>query len=349
MQIRPIHTFQIGNTFPVEFGVSGNYPLAVNHGYIVFRVTRSSQKPSFGFLTLLYPERPDMILPHEQVIPTKVDSKVAEAQAESFSIKPVCLLHEPNETLTSHLVTGFEKGEIIASHTQDDYLYEYAIFDDAIWAEQLTEMFAGQESLVIADGHHRTAAYFAIREESGKDPGLYSAIMSLDQVEVRSYHRMIRIKKAYHSDFYAMLERNYEMTDLPAAQKQDADREIGSDVQCVLLHTRRRWSRLQPIAGKSLLRPGSADLLIQFEEEVLNLFCRDNSMKSHDLMEFVSGSELDMNDLQLSADDFLFLFPPVSREFLWASSHRDEILPAKSTWIEPRMPSHIIQVPNLIG
>lgn len=346
MQIRPIHTFQVGNIFPVESGVSGNYPLYVKHGFIVFRVTRSNRKPSFGFLTLLDPERPEMILPHEQVIPTKVDSKVAEAQAESFSIKPVCLLHVPMERLTGHLIAGFEKGKVIASHTQGYWLYEYAIFDDAIWADQLTELFADQKSLVIADGHHRTAAYFAIRQDSDDDPGLFSAIMSLDQVEVHSYHRKIRIKKEYHSGFYELLEKMYEVTDLPTGQDYSVDQWKCSDDYTIVMRTRKGWSRLRPVKGSSSIRPGSADLLVQFEEEILDVFCRDNSLEPHDLMEFISGSEFDLDELQPDANDFLFLFPPVSHEFLWASSLRGEILPAKSTWIEPRMPSNIIQVPN---
>lgn len=347
MQIRPIHTFQVKNALPVESGISGDYPLYVNHGFIVFRVASSSRKPSFGFLTLLNPARPEMIRPHEHVIAQKVDSKVEEARSESFFNKPVCLVHEPMEGLTQHIIAGFDQGKVVASHTQDHCLYEYAIFDDAIWAGQLSALFADQKSLLIADGHHRTAAYFATRKDPDNDPGLYSAIMSLDHVEVNSYHRIVRIKRTFHPGFYELLEKTYEVTDLPAGHNHRVDQWKPANADGLLMHTQTGWSRLRPMKSSSSIRPGSADLLVQFEKEILDVFCRDNSLEPHDLIEFISGSEFELDELQPGANDFLFLFPPVSHDFLWASSLRGEVLPAKSTWIEPRMPSHIIQVPNL--
>ncbi|MBY5958271.1 DUF1015 family protein [Membranicola marinus] len=344
MKIRPIHTFQIENPFPIESGVFGQYPLTLDQGFIVFRVTKPDREPAFGFLALTYPDHPSMIRPHEKVILQKVDAKKNEAESESFLTKPVCLLYGPNKGLTEHLIEGFDPEKVLVRREQDDFLYEYTVYDDAVWADQLMSLFARQESLVIADGHHRTAAYWAMREKNDGNSGLFSAILSLDQVDVRSYHRQIHIPKGSEMDFYQLLERVYEIEEWHGGMTIKSTDQIGPEERMILMQVEKKWNRLYPRNNSALIRKGSADLLAQFEERVVGAFCSDTKSDIHDLMNFVTGRELE--NLPSGKNDFIFLFPPVSHEFLWDSSHRGEVLPAKSTWIEPHMPSGIIQIPN---
>ena len=348
MQIRPIYTFQIRNNFPVESNIFGNYPLSIKDGFIIFRVSGKENRESYGFLAWLFPENEGALLPHEHTIPWKVVSKMQESQSEHSIKKPVCLLHEPNELLTQHLVYGFEKGKAILHFQQDHCLYEYVIHDNAEWARHLSDLFYDYDYVIIADGHHRSAAFFSLRKESNMDRGLFCAIMSLNQIEIQSCHRKIKINEACYSEFLALLEKEYEIQELKTGEIPQIYKILDSEVNYILMYGREGCWKLKPKDRDVISRPGSADLLARFESEILNPFCRDTDLKIDDMVEFIPGNELNMDEFKLDLNEFLFLFPPVSRVFLRDAALRGEILPAKSTWIEPRMPSDIIQVPNQI-
>ena len=348
MKIKPIDVFQIGNNFPVESNIFGNYPLSIKDGFIVFRVTGKDNRKSYGFLAWLFPENKKVLLPHESVIPWKVLSKKQEAQVGSSIRKPVCLLYESNESLTKHLIFGFDEGKILTHFQQDNCLYEYVIQDDAEWTRRLTDFFSDQDHVVIADGHHRSAAFLELREESDTGSGLFCALLSLNQIEVQSCHRKIRINDADYSDFFVLLEKKYEIQDLTIERIPKLYRISDSDDKYILMYGNGMWRRLQPKSGEMIYRPGSADLLARFESEILIPFFRKTGLQADDMVRFIPGSELNMDELKLDFNEFLFLFPPVSREFLWDAARNGEILPAKSTWIEPRMPTDIIQVPSQI-
>lgn len=348
MKISPIHTFQVGNSFPVESSIYGKFPLVVNHGFVIFRVTGMSSQTSYGFLPMLYPEDENVIRPHEAVILDKVHTKKEEALQESTYSKPVCLLCEHDDAFTDHLKTGFEKGKIIAHIHDEDTLYEYALHDNKQWSKELIHWFSSQNNLVIADGHHRTAAYFSLRAETSQDPGLYSAILSLSQINVRSYHRIFHIQKDQQPEFFNILNLHFDNVEHSANFKENTLiwPELVEDG--ILMYDQNRWKKLIPSLDKDSIRMGSADLLAMFQDKVLIPFCDQAGNHAYDIGRFVSGSELETKQLKLAPDELLFLFPPVSREFLWRSSGQGEILPAKSTWIEPRIPSGVIEVPNIL-
>lgn len=347
MKITPIRTFQLGNQFPVESGITGHFPMSIQDGFILFRVTDAIGQQVYGFLARTFPESYEKIRPHEQVIPEKLTTKKKDLQSGVVIRKPVCLLYRSDESIINHLFAGFEEGKLISHIQQDENLYEYVVYDRADWAHQLIVLIGGLGKMVIADGHHRTAAYFTNREEKGRDPGLFSAILPLDQVKVHSYHRKIKVNDSQSRELEVLLTTHYVVMDTPLDDAFGLHDSPDAEVDYILVHNQGKWRKLQPRNDDSI-RPGSADLLMHFEENVLEPFCSLNEMETYDQVDFISGTELELKDLDAASGDLLFLFPPVSREYLWDASIRGEIMPPKSTWIEPRMPEGIIQVPNSI-
>lgn len=346
MKISPIHSFLIEHPVPIESSITGRFPFAIQEGFVVFRVTRmEDHQVSYGFLAYIYPESYETIRPHEHVILDKLCVKKQDILSGKLVNKPVCLLYHQADDITQALVSGFERGKNITHIRQGEFLYEYVICDRADWARELIALVGNLEKMVIADGHHRTAAYFAHREDQESDPGLFCAIMPLDHINVHSYHRRITIDPRQLSNFTAQLHARYKMERTTIEQVMEATGPTkvgGGQMYC---YHKGQWSSLDQISDGTGRRPGSADLLQEFEKEVFGPFCENHGLNVYDHMEFISGSELDLENLDPNSEEILLLFPPVDPRFLWDASIRGEVMPAKSTWIEPRMPSDIIQVP----
>lgn len=346
MKISPIHSFLIEHPVPPESNITGRFPFTIPEGFVVFRVTRmKDDQVSYGFLAYIFPEGYETIRPHEHVILDKLSVKKQDILSGKLVNKPVCLLYHQADDITKALISGFEQGKKVTHIYEGAFKYEYVICDRADWARELIALVDNLEKMVIADGHHRTAAYFAHREGQKSDPGLFCAIMPLDQIYVRSYHRKITLNQHQIRDFTGQLYARYKAERSTREQVMAAIGPLKNAEEKIFSFHKGQWNSLEPISDDAGRRPGSADLLLEFEKEVFEPFCEHHGLNVYDHMEFISGSELELGNMDPSTQEILLLFPPVDPRFLWESSIRGEVMPAKSTWIEPRMPSDIIQVP----
>lgn len=346
MKIKTINSIIVNNPVPIESGTSGRYPLFIDDGYMVFRVSGIRDKHiSFGLLARVFPENYETIRPHEHVIYEKLAIKKQDILVDRMSNKPVCLLFHPKEEITRLIKRGFDLGKRITHYTYENHLYEYVICDRSDWVHELTMLLHDIPQMVIADGHHRTAAYFSHRQEN-EDFGLFSALMSLDQVSVRSYHRKINLPGSVIVHFRTHLGEHYDVSPASEQHIRYLTKYGQPDDQSILVYHQQKWNRLDPKKPTSKIRSGSADLLHQFEQHFFQPFCQMSDLNFNQYLEYISGSEIEMDNLHLDNTEFLFVFPAVDPKFLWDASLRGEIMPAKSTWIEPRMLTDIIQVPH---
>ncbi len=343
MKIRPIEAFLLENDMPVESGIFGKFPLFVPDGFVVFRITGENDDPIYGFLARVFPGSKTEIRPHENIIPEKFYLKKDTVQSGAHPPKPVCLLHAPDGAIRKLLKQGFDQGKIIMNRQMGAFRYEYAVCEMKSFTQDLMDMMDHMDSMVIADGHHRTAAYFAL--EPSKRDGLYSAIFALDEIRVHSYHRRLHIQDSLTE---SLVERFREYFDFYKASRDEviewSDRN-GDDSQYIYLWHQGGWSRLVLRDGDFQIRSGSADMHRLVEEHVLNPFYVQTGQSLQEAVEYLSGPEWKGNDERIEGT-ILILFPPVSPTFLWESTARGELMPAKSTWIAPRMPDNVIQVYN---
>lgn len=345
MKIRPIEAFLLKNDMPVESGIFGEFPMFVPLGFVVFKITGGGDDPIYGFLALVFPASKAEIRPHENIIPEKLNLKKQALESGGHGTKPVCLLHTPDGSIQEHLEKGFEQGRTIYSHQMDQFRYEYAVCEVKTWAQELIILMGQLRHMVIADGHHRTAAYFAHYPAGEKDKGLYSAILALDQVRVHSYHRRLHIKETSAESLLKYLREYFVFYEASQVEVSEWCERSDYDLQYIYLWYPGRWNRLVLRDGDFNIRSGSADMHRFIEERVLIPFCAENGEELQKVVEYLSGPEWKAND-ERTEHEFLILFPPVSPTFLWESTARGELMPAKSTWIAPRMPDQVIQVFN---
>lgn len=327
----------------------GRYPAILHTGYILIRITAvSGNRESIGFLCWLDPDQTNRILPHEKVISERVEMKIREREEEPSFNKPVCLLHQNEQELIDHIRLGILKGEIFVSRMVGDLLYEYVAIKEKEWADQLSVIMDRIRCMVIADGHHRTAACLKRRKSGKEDPGLFAAVLSLDQVRVRSYQREFLIHPDHIEDFQTQIRKHYNLHKLNVKPEEINALIASLDDASFICKYKGDWNELIELDTTFFSRPGSADLLDRFQSNIIQPYLDKYHLKLSNIISLRSVEERVNQPTKIGMNKMVFFFPPVSSQFLWAASLRGETLPAKSTWIEPRMLSDIIQVPNTL-
>jgi uncharacterized protein (DUF1015 family) len=142
-----------------------------------------------------------VILPHEDVMEELVDDRAVLMRTTETNLEPILLVHEGTDELRA----------VIAKAAEDEPLAAFVALDGSahrLWAvdspDLLTEIgaeLAGTQAL-IADGHHRYAAYLRLQHElrspsaaDGASPWDHALAMLVDQrdapLQIGPIHRSI--------------------------------------------------------------------------------------------------------------------------------------------------------------
>jgi uncharacterized protein (DUF1015 family) len=124
------------------------------------------------------------VLPHEDVIPGPVAGRRHLMEATGANLEPIFLLYDGNGngTATAQITARAMRGEpLVAVHTDDGIWHRlWGVTDPAEQAAIAAEL--GSHQALIADGHHRYAAYLQLqarKRAEGAGPGPWDAGLAL--------------------------------------------------------------------------------------------------------------------------------------------------------------------------
>jgi uncharacterized protein (DUF1015 family) len=142
-----------------------------------------------------------VILPHEDVMPAPVEDRTVLMRTTETNLEPILLVHEGTDRLS----------ELVDDATRSAPLADFVALDGSchrLWAitaadchSAISEELAGSTAL-IADGHHRYAAYLALQQHlrdtalpDGASPWDHGLAMLVDQrshaMRVGPIHRSV--------------------------------------------------------------------------------------------------------------------------------------------------------------
>ncbi len=221
----------------------------------------------------------------------------------------------------------------------------------------LREAFQHVSSLYIADGHHRTAAAVEVAQilkskrnkETGKNANLddeymyFPAVLIPDnQIHISAYHRVIRIFPDFDiNDFFKKLEQMFKINKISSNNPflPTKKREFGMNISG-------QWFRL--LFKEDLLNTrdrsikGHLDVSILQDLVLQPLLGIGNPQKS-DRIEFFGGNEAIAEIEKKNKEESVVAFTlfPTSTEEVIAVSEKQQVMPPKSTWFEPKLRSGI--------
>ncbi len=288
---------------------------------------------------------------HEQTLTKREEVFKNYLDTCGFNAEPV-LLSYPSQP---------EIEAVLARYTAQRSEYEFATTDGIghyLWVIHdrsdiriLTESFARIPAVYIADGHHRSSssALLALKKRAEKPEHtgheMFNYCMAFfiaeDQLHIYDFNRVVKdLKGMSAEEFLTQLREKFEIEAFGTAQYRPRQRhEFG-------MYLEKAWYRLTPKTGlideahpvKSL----DAQILCDF---ILSPLLGIHDPKTDPRIGFISGP-LGMDGLQRQVDEgrmkVAFALYPVSVDELKQVADAGEIMPPKTTWIEPKLRSGLV-------
>ena len=165
-----------------------------------YRVDQLTVRGLIG-LAGLRQEAERVILPHEDVMPAPVDDRAVLMRTTETNLEPILLVHEGSPALRAIVddaATDKPVADFVALDGSEHRLW--AVTDPGVLAAVARELAPARA--LIADGHHRYAAYLRLQRElrdpaaaDGESPWDYGLAMLVDQhdhpLRVGPIHRSV--------------------------------------------------------------------------------------------------------------------------------------------------------------
>ena len=285
----------------------------------------------------------DKIVPHEAVLPKKLDHLVSYMKKNEVSRSPVLLTYKPHQQITNIIVDicSHQASRIINTLNEVHHLW---CVSDPKMISDLQKAFLELEEVYVADGHHRLAA----TKQLGRS--ISSLYVSTDELEIHPFHRIIKLEKQDKmrnaerlshifnpTTFLGNLSLHYDITNSIAQEPFRPDRRnrMGMFFQG-------RWYQLDlKQEGRQLLSRPDVSLL---QDLILAPLLDIRNPDFGNRLQNYPDSEWNKFTLELHLSPMnigFTLYPMLVSEFLDAARH-GTLLPPKSTWITPKIPDGLL-------
>ncbi len=288
---------------------------------------------------------------HEQTL-TEREQKLKEyLEVCDFNAEPV-LFSYPNDKVIDTITQRTIANDATFDFTTTDRVrHKLWVLNDTKQVKEIEDRFANIPAIYIADGHHRSASSSLLgksrKEKNKKHTGneAYNFYLGVffpeDQLKIYDFNRVVKdLNGLSTSDFIKKLSEKFEV--------QEKGKEIykASTLHNISLYVDGKWYSLT--AKKNTVDNnspvGSLDASI-LTEQILSPILNIHDLKTDKRIAFVSGIR-GMQELQAQVDSgkmkAAFGLFPVAMAQLKLIADTNNIMPPKSTWVEPKMRSGLV-------
>ena len=288
---------------------------------------------------------------HEQTL-TEREQKLKEyLEVCDFNAEPV-LFSYPNDKVIDTITQRTIANDATFDFTTTDRVrHKLWVLNDTKQVKEIEDRFAKIPAIYIADGHHRSASSSLLgksrKEKNKKHTGneAYNFYLGVffpeDQLKIYDFNRVVKDLNGLSTvDFIKKLSEKFEV--------QEKGKEIykASSLHNFSLYVDGKWYSLS--AKKNTIDNnspvGSLDASI-LTEQILSPILNIHDLKTDKRIAFVSGIR-GMQELQAQVDSgkmkAAFGLFPVAMSQLKLIADTNNIMPPKSTWVEPKMRSGLV-------
>lgn len=264
----------------------------------------------------------------------------------NFNAEPVLLTYPDDRCLEDLIEKTRQKRPLNDFSTADRIRHQLWAITEPELIDTIAKRFAPMQSLYIADGHHRSASSSLLcAERRRNNPAhtgneMYNYIMAClipqSQLTIYDYNRVIKhIGDLSEDEFLDLLRADFTVKRVNEAPRPAARHEFA-------MFLSGEWYQLQLKNAPTDDSPvANLDAQILYEK-VMRKHLHIYDPKTDARVEFVSG-KIGMDGLELYATKkkmmLAFGLYPVTTEQLAAVADAEQIMPPKTTWIEPKLRS----------
>jgi uncharacterized protein (DUF1015 family) len=286
---------------------------------------------------------------HELTRRDKEDDRAHHVDILNANSGPVMLSYHANEEVDKHLETICSTSEPVYDFTAEDGIRHVLwVVSDPKDTERIQRNFLNVEAMYIADGHHRSAAAYRVRnirkEQNPNHTGdeLYNHFLAVafpdNQLQILGYHRAVKDLAGLEPG--ELIDKLTEYFDV-----SETDDPLPQKPRHFTMFLDGKWYGL---AAKENSFPAddpvlSLDVSIlqkNILESILDLY----DIRTNDRIDFIGGirgtKELEKRcnqDMRIA-----FALYPTSIGQLMSVSDSGKVMPPKSTWFEPKLRSGMV-------
>lgn len=289
-----------------------------------------------------------VIKKHEATISRRENMFKNYLKATEINAEPVCFTYPNHSQIDFITQSEMQKRPDYDFTTTDRVNHKLWSIAEKETVKALENAFAEVDSIYIADGHHRSASSALMGKElANKNPNhtgeeLYNYFMGFfipeRHLQIFAFNRLIADLAGLSSEaFIAQLQNNFELQKISAAHyKPSKMHEIG-------MYLDQSWYSLEP--KKELVQ--SKNPVDHLDVAILSQYILSPILGIHDLrtdkrvsfLGELAGLDALEREVNSGRARLAFAHFPVSMEQLKEVSDAHEIMPPKSTWIEPKLRS----------
>lgn len=288
---------------------------------------------------------------HEQTITQREERLKEYLEVCEFNAEPVLFCY-PNDVELDAVVEDVAKANPDYDFTTTDKVrHTLWVVSSDLLIDKITERFAQMPAIYIADGHHRSASSALLGKTlrankggyTGKEPFNYylGVFFAETQLKIYDYNRVVRdLHGLSVDDLLENLKSKFEVSIKNVDYyKPEAKHELS-------MYANGQWYSLIAKEGtyNSADPVGSLDASI-LTEHILSPLLDIHDLKTDPRIGFVPGIK-GAKALKQQVDEgkaiVAFGLYPVTMEQLKWIADTNNIMPPKSTWVEPKMRSGLV-------
>ncbi|MCT4665671.1 MAG: DUF1015 domain-containing protein [Flavobacteriales bacterium] len=287
----------------------------------------------------------DHIKKHEATIPKREEIFANYLNICGFNAEPVLMSYESNNDLDFILNETCEKLPILDHNTTDMIRHELWVIEDKEVITRLQKSFEKIDSFYIADGHHRSSSSAKVYQDFHQGETHPSAhymayVIPETQLSIFSYDRIIEMEaNLIEEDFIAQLQEHFWVTIADSHQKV-------LDDNCIQMYWGKTWYILRLKLENYTIEQYVDELDSQIlSNTILRPILGIYDVKNDKRVKFVPGNT-DFREIEkrIGSDNskLAFCLKPVKINQLKTVADKGLIMPAKSTFIEPKLRSGLV-------
>lgn len=288
---------------------------------------------------------------HEQTLTEKEEKLKRYLEVCDFNAEPVCFAYPREVNLDAFIQEVQEEAPVYDFSTQDTVRHTLWKLDDAESVDFIQRMFSAMPAVYIADGHHRSASSARLgkyyRDKKGKFSGnegfnYYMGIFFPEnQLKIFDFNRVVKdLNGLTPAEFLSSLAAKFSVKAMGESvfkPKKIHQFSLYLDGQFYCLEPKGI-----PMDPDDPIGHLDAYLLTQ---HILGPILKIWDLKTDKRIAFIPGIK-GMEELKRQVDGgknaAAFGLFPVSMPQLKTIADTHNIMPPKTTWIEPKLPSGMV-------
>lgn len=288
---------------------------------------------------------------HEQTLTQREEKLKDYLEVCEFNAEPVLFCY-PNDSEIDKITENTIKERPEYDFTTTDKVrHSLWIVNNETTVNKIKERFSKIPHIYIADGHHRSASSTLLgktkrtnlKNYTGKEAfNFYLGVFFPEtQLKIYDYNRVVKdLNNLSVKELISKLEKNFSVTKINASDYKP------SEIHEISMYVDKTWYSLK--VNKSCYNAndavGSLDAAI-LTEHILSPILNIHDLKTDKRIGFIPGIKGSL-ELKKQVDDGKYavafgLYPVTMNHLKWIAD-TNNIMPPKSTWVEPKMRSGLV-------